>query len=127
MESMLKAERKAKKCNFTQCEVEVLVGEVGKTKAVLFGGHNVGSDLVTTAKKALEWQHVADNINAVASEGRSVAKVKKKKVIRHKSGRKKCLTSHRQSVSAMGGGTGQPELTLLDEQLAGIIRESPPE
>ena len=37
---------------------------------------------------------------------------------------KKHLASHRQSVCATGGGTGQPELTPLDEQLAGIIRES---
>ena len=34
---------------------------------------------VTNAKKALEWQHVADNLNAVASVGWSVAEVKKKK------------------------------------------------
>ena len=46
-------------------------------KAVLFGGHSVG---VTNAKKALEWQNVADNVNDVASEGWSV--------VRHKSGRK---------------------------------------
>ena len=43
---------------------------------------------VTNAKKALEWQHVADSVNAVASEGRSVAEVKKK-VVRYKSRRKK--------------------------------------
>ena len=74
-ESMAKAERKAKKRNFTQCEVEVLVGEVEKRKAVLFGGYSAG---VANAKKAQEWQHVADNVNAVTSEGRSVAEVKKK-------------------------------------------------
>ena len=75
---MPKAEIKAKKRNFTQCEVKVLVGEVEKRTAVLFGGHSVGSDWVTNAKKALEWQHVADNVNAVASEGRSVAELKTK-------------------------------------------------
>ena len=72
---MPKSERKAKKRNFTQCEVKVLVGEVEKRKAVLFGGHSVR---VINAKKALEWQHVADNVNATASEGWSVAEVKKK-------------------------------------------------
>ena len=72
-ENMPKAERKAKQRSFTQCEVEVLVGMVEKRKAVLFGGHSV-----TNAKKALEWQHVADNVNDVASEGWSVAEVKKK-------------------------------------------------
>ena len=73
-ESMVKVERKAKKGNCTQHEVEVLVGEVEMRKAVLFGGHGVG---VSNAKKALEWQHAADSVNAVASEGRSVAEVEK--------------------------------------------------
>ena len=41
-ESMAKVEREAKKQNFTQCEVKVLVGEVEMRKAVLFGGHGVG-------------------------------------------------------------------------------------
>ena len=61
--------------NFTQCKLEVLVGEVEMRTAVLFGGHSVG---VTSAKKALEWHHVAENVNAVASQGRTVAQVKKK-------------------------------------------------
>ena len=113
-ESMAKAERKAKKRNFTQCEVEVLVGEVEKRKAVLFGGYSAG---VANAKKAQEWQHVADNVNAVTSEGRSVAEVKKK-WCDIKVDAKKHLASHRQSTCATDGGTGQPELTLLDEKLA---------
>ena len=41
--------------------MEVLVREVERRKAVLFAGHSVG---VTNAKKALEWQHMADNVNA---------------------------------------------------------------
>ena len=57
---MAKAERKTKKRNFTQCEVEVLVGEVDTRKKVLFGGLGVG---ITNAKKAEEWQHVADAVN----------------------------------------------------------------
>ena len=68
MDSWLKAERKANNHNFTQCEVEVLVGEVEKRKDVLFGGHSVG---ITNG-------NVADNVNDVASEGWSVAEVKKK-------------------------------------------------
>jgi len=64
-----------KKCNFTQCEVEVIVGEVEKRRKMLFGGHSVG---ITNAKKALEWQKVADAVNAVASQPRTVAEIKKK-------------------------------------------------
>ncbi len=60
---MANPERKSKKRNFTQCEVEVIVGEVEKRRKMLFGGHSVG---ITNAKKALEWQKVADAVNAVA-------------------------------------------------------------
>jgi len=60
-----------KKCNFTQCEVEVIVGKVEKRRKILFGGHSVG---ITNAKKALEWQKVADAVNAVASQPRVEAK-----------------------------------------------------
>jgi len=44
---------------------------------MLFGGHSVG---ITNAKKALEWQKVADAVNAVASQPRTVAEIKKIKV-----------------------------------------------
>ena len=37
---------------------------------------------------------------------------------------KKRLASHRQTVCAIGWETGQPELTLQDENLARIIGES---
>ena len=72
---MAKAEKRVKKRNFTQCEVEVLVSEVDTGKTVLFGGLGVG---IANAKKAEEWQHVADAVNNVASEGRTVTDIKKK-------------------------------------------------
>ena len=46
--------------------VKVLVGEVEARKRLLFGGHTVG---ITNAKKALEWQHLEDAVNAAGSEG----------------------------------------------------------
>ncbi|XP_026113218.1 nuclear apoptosis-inducing factor 1-like [Carassius auratus] len=117
---MANTERKSKKRNFTQCEVEVIVGEVEKRRKMLFGGHSVG---ITNAKKALEWQTVADAVNAVASQPRTVAEIKKKwSDIKVEA--KKRLALHRQSVSATGGGKGTPELTPLDERLAAIIGES---
>ncbi|XDV45646.1 hypothetical protein PO909_013706 [Leuciscus waleckii] len=87
---------------------------------MLFGGHSVG---ITNAKKALEWQKVADAVNAAASQPRTVAKIKKiwSDI---KVDAKKRLALHRQSVSATGGGKGTPELTPLDERLAAIIGES---
>ncbi len=65
--------KRAKKRNFTQCEVEILVGELEIREKILFGGHGVG---ITNARKAEEWQHVADAVNNVASVGRSVAEIK---------------------------------------------------
>ncbi|CAM4681829.1 unnamed protein product [Leuciscus chuanchicus] len=117
---MANTERKTKKHNFTQCEVEIIVGEVEKRSKMLFGGHSVG---ITNAKKALEWQKVADAVNAAASQPRTVAKIKKK-WSDIKVDAKKRLALHRQSVSATGGGKGTPELTPLDERLAAIIGES---
>ncbi|CAL8388280.1 unnamed protein product [Boreogadus saida] len=56
-------QRKAKKRNFTEVEVETLVGEVEARKEILFGGHGIG---ITNIKKQNEWQHVAAAVNAVS-------------------------------------------------------------
>ena len=85
-------------------------------KKVIFGGLGVG---ITNAKKAEEWQHVADTVNNVASEGRTFAEMKKKwSDIRVKM--KKRIALHRKSVCATGWGKGTPELTPMEEKLAGI-------
>ena len=62
--------RKAKKRNFTEVEVETLVGEMEARKVVLFGGHGIG---ITNNKKQREWQHVAAAVNSVSSKERSSA------------------------------------------------------
>jgi len=38
---MANTERKAKKRNFIQCEVEIIIGVVEKRSKMLFGGHSV--------------------------------------------------------------------------------------
>lgn len=111
--------KEAKKETLTT-EVEILVGEIETRQHILFGGHSIG---VTNAKKAREWQHVTDAVNAASAQGRTVAEIKKK-WSDIKVDAKKRLASHRQSVCATGGGTGAPELTPMDERLAGIIGES---
>ncbi len=63
-------------------------------KKVLFGGHGMG---ITCAREAEEWQHVADAVNSVASEGRTVAEIKKKSSD-IKVEAKKCIALHRKSV-----------------------------
>ncbi|XP_062386939.1 t-SNARE domain-containing protein 1-like [Sardina pilchardus] len=117
---MAKSDRNTKKRNFTDCEVEVLVNEVEQRQRVLFGGHSSG---ITNAKKTCEWEHVAHAVNAAASQGRTIAEIKKK-WSDIKVDAKKRIAAHRQSVRATGGGKGQPELTQLDEKLAGIIGET---
>ena len=72
---MANSEKKTKKRNFTQCEEEIIVGEVEKRRKMLSGGHRVG---ITNAIKALEWQKVADAVNAAASQPRAAAEIKKK-------------------------------------------------
>jgi len=118
---MAKTEKRGKKRNFTNCEVEILVGEVETRQNILFGGHSIG---ITNAKKATEWQHVADAVNSASAQVRTVAEIKKKwSDIKVEA--KKRLASHRQSACATGGGKGAPELTPpMDEKLAGIIGES---
>jgi len=119
---MANAVRVGKKRNFTQCEVEVLVGEVEKKKTMLFGGLSMA---ITNAKKAAERQLVADAVNVVASEGQTVGLTEvKKKWSDIKVEAKKCIALHRQSVCATGWGKRTPELTPLNEKLAGIIGSS---
>ena len=101
---MAKTEKRGKKRNFNNCEVEILVGEVETRQNILFGGHSIG---VTNAKKATEWQHVADAVNSASAQGRTVAEIKK--VVRCKSGGQKtpCLTQAECVCHGRGkGGTG---------------------
>ena len=56
--------RKSKKRNFTEVEVETLVGEVEARKVVLFGGHGIG---IANNKKQSEWQHVAAAVSVARS------------------------------------------------------------
>ena len=67
--------RKAKKRNFTEVEVETLVGEMEARKVVLFGGHGIG---IANNKKQSERQHVAAAVNSVSSTERTVPELKKK-------------------------------------------------
>ena len=59
----------------TQHGIEVLVGEVEARKNALFSRLSVG---ITNTKQALEWQHVADTMNAAGSEGQILSKIKQK-------------------------------------------------
>ena len=61
-----------RKRNFTETEIEVLVGEVEARKDILFGGHSSG---VTNKIKQKEWQHVVTAVNSSSATERSVADI----------------------------------------------------
>ncbi len=71
---MAAIETKAKKRNFSDTEIEVLVTEVDKRQVILFGSHSSG---ITNKKKYVEWQHVAAALNEVGSVNRTVPDIKK--------------------------------------------------
>ena len=52
------SERKANKINFSDCEIETLVGEIEARKKVLFGSHGAG---LTNKRQFFECQHVGEN------------------------------------------------------------------
>lgn len=72
---MLTTEKKTKKRNFSDMEVEVLVGEVEVRRDILFGGH---SSRVTNKRKCSEGQHVAAAVNQVSIAERTVPEFMKK-------------------------------------------------
>ena len=74
-ETIAEGLRKAKKRNFTEVEVETLVGEVEARKVVLIGGHGTG---ITNKRKQSEWQHVAAAVNSVSGTEHTVPELKKK-------------------------------------------------
>ena len=67
--------RKAKKRNFTEVEVETLVGEVEARKVVFYGRHGIG---ITNNKKQIERQHVAAAVNSVSGTERTHPELKKR-------------------------------------------------
>ena len=70
MEAVL--QRKAKKQNYSDTEVEVLVSEVDLRKDILFGSHSTG---ITNKRKCTEWNSVTAAVNAVSSKDGTVADI----------------------------------------------------
>ena len=90
----------AKKKNYTEPELEVLLSEVEARKHVLFGTLSSG---VSSKRKKTGWESVCQAVNAVGSETRTQAEVKKK-WSDIKVDVKRRLAAHRRSVVQTGGG-----------------------
>ncbi|KAK0141104.1 Myb-related transcription factor, partner of profilin [Merluccius polli] len=111
--------RRVKKRNFTDTEIEVLVGEVETHQNILFGTLNAG---VTNKRKNATWEKVTTAVNAVGSEERSLSEIKKK-WFDIKIRAKKCVTAHRHEISATGG-QATTQLSPMDTRIASIIGDT---
>ena len=89
-----------KKKNFTETEMEVLLSEVETRKNVLFV--TLSSD-ISRKRKRSGWESVCEAVNAVGSENRTQAEVKKR-WSDIKVDVKRRLAAHRRSVAKTGGG-----------------------
>ncbi|KAJ8375462.1 hypothetical protein SKAU_G00060420 [Synaphobranchus kaupii] len=86
----------------------------------LFGSLSSG---VSCKSKYVAWQAVAQAVNEVGGQQRSLKDVKKK-LSDMKLKAKKRIAHHRASVQATGGGSATPNLTPGDDRIAAIIGES---
>ncbi|XP_059204107.1 uncharacterized protein LOC131983404 [Centropristis striata] len=114
-----KKERERKK-NFSEAEIEVILGEVESKKNILFSSVSSG---VTGTGKAKAWREVTDAVNVVSVVQRTTAEVKRK-WFDIKLDAKKRISAHKKSASATGGGRSESKLSVADERIAGIIGET---
>lgn len=77
---------KTKKKNFTCLEIEVLLTEIHKRKAVIFSSVSSG---IKGPAKGKEWEKITSPVNAVSSVGRTATEIKKKKMVRYENGFRK--------------------------------------
>lgn len=109
-----------KKKNFTEDELEALLAEVETRKNILFGTLSSG---ITSKRKRNEWESVCQAVNAMGSETRTQAEIKKK-WSDIKLDVKRRMAAHRQSVVKTGGGTGDEEPSSFDQRVAAIVGET---
>lgn len=110
----------SKKRNFTECELETLLNEVEARKSVLFGFLSTG---ISAKSKRVEWDKVCLAVNAVGSQQRTAADLKKK-WSDLKVEVKRRTAAHRQSVATTGGGTGEHQLSPFEQRVAGIVGDT---
>lgn len=109
-----------KKRNFADTDIDVLVSEVENRKTILFGSHSSG---VTNKRKSVEWQQIVEAVNNVSGTERTMPEIKKK-WSDLKVEAKKCLSSHRLSLAATGGGKGEPNLTSFEKRMAFVLGQT---
>ena len=113
-------EKRQKKRNFTEAEVEVILTQVHANKKILFSSVSSG---VTAPEKAKTWKQIRDEVNSVPSVERSITEVKRK-WFDMKTESKKRTAANRQSLSATGGGQIMTKLLKVDERVGAILGET---
>ena len=68
--------KRAKKRNFTNTELEILVNEVESNQQILFSSFTAGG--ITNKRKNAAWENVTNAVNSVGSEERTVPEINKK-------------------------------------------------
>ena len=71
----MSSQKRMKKRNFSDAEIEVLLSEVHSKRHILFSSVHSG---VSGPKRKEAWQHITDAVNGVSSVNRTVPEVKRK-------------------------------------------------
>nr|XP_022332179.1 nuclear apoptosis-inducing factor 1-like isoform X1 [Crassostrea virginica] len=112
-------QKKERKRNFTAREVEILVEEVEKNKAVLFAPHK---DVNTNNKKNQCWNEIRCLINSIGIQERTSAEIVKKWRDISSQAKKKEAQFRREQVKT---GDGPPPLPVntndIDQKIVAII------
>ena len=93
------------------------MAEVEERQRVLFGSLSSG---VSAKQKRLEWEKVCERVNAVGSETRTPAEIKKK-WSDLKVEVKRRTAALRRSTGQTGGGPGEETLTPFEQRVVAII------
>ncbi|XP_033759085.1 myb/SANT-like DNA-binding domain-containing protein 4 [Pecten maximus] len=110
--------KRARKPNFTQPELEILVDEVSKNRNILMGKF---SDTVTNEKKKKIWGHITVKINSSSHSSREVDDVKKKWQDWSSIVKGKASKLQRERKKTGGGEQTEPSLSALEEKVLSVI------
>ncbi|XP_034543279.1 uncharacterized protein LOC117815582 [Notolabrus celidotus] len=114
-----KKDRERKK-NFSEAEIEIILGEVESRKHIVFSSVSCG---VNGTEKGKAWKEVTEAVNDVSAVVRTIQEVKRKWFDLKIEAKKRIKLSKDNSTATGGGGPSQPRLCPIDERIAGIIGE----
>jgi hypothetical protein len=108
--------------NFSEMDIQVLLDEVEKNRSLIFSKL---TNVVTNNKKARVWDAICERVNSVNATKHVWRKLEKSfphTLVRR---RKKIAQQRRESAKTGGGTTPSMELTPLQENVSGILGNTP--